>query len=114
VPALSFAQVTKHAREHVESQLEDFGHSHDNGHMPHHEHEEDGSPIPADKPASMVRVAAPTLAKILMQPTEPAPFGTLVADMESSQRLLLGFLNFKEHIPPPSIPSPGDTLPLLI
>jgi len=103
-----------HAHEHMEAAHHGHGHSHEDEHVPHHEHEEDGSPITADKLTGMVRVAPPTLAKILIQPTEPITMRTLVADMESSQGLLLGILSFKKHIPPPCVPSPGDALPLLI
>lgn len=114
VPALTLAQVMEHAHEHEEALLTDDGHSHDDGDTPHHEHEEDGSPIPADKSAGMVRVAPPTFAKILIQPTDPVPFASGSAETPARQQALLGFLALKEHIPPPNVPSPGDTLPLLI
>jgi hypothetical protein len=96
----------EHAHEHLEAELTGQGHSHDNGDVPHNEHEEDGSPIPATKPTGMVRVAAPVLAKILTQPTAPAPFFAGIAQANLHQHLV-GFLNFKEHIPPPCIPLRG-------
>jgi hypothetical protein len=103
----------EHAHEHEEALLTGDGHAHEDGDTPHHEHEEDGSPVPIDKSAGMGRVAPRTLAKILIQPTQPAPFAGLCAEMASARQFLLGFLNFREHIPPPRIPSLGDTLPLL-
>jgi len=114
VPVLSLAQVIEHAHEHLEALLDGHGHSHEDGDTPHHEHEEDGSPIPADKSADMIRVTPPTLAKIQLQPIQPIPFGSSVTQTASTQQACLGFQNFKEHIPPPRVPFPGDTLPLLI
>jgi len=114
MPAMTLSLVTEHVHEHLEAELTGHGHSHEDGDVPHHEHEEDGTPTPADKSTGLVRVAPLTLAKIQMQPTEPAPFARLGTEIESLQQHLFDFLNFKEHIPPPCIPSPGDTLPLLI
>jgi hypothetical protein len=113
-PAITVAQVMEHAHEHEEALLTGDGHSHEDGDTPHHEHEDDGSPIRADKSAGMVRVAPPTFAKILIQPTEPVPFASPLPDAAAWRQTLVGFLTFKEHIPPPNVPSPGDTLPLLI
>ena len=114
VPGLTLAQVMEHAHEHFEALLTGDGHSHDDGNVPHHEHEEDGSPIPADKSSGMIRVAPPTLAKVLIQPSKPAPFASKSMEPDAWRLASIGFLAFKERIPPPYVPSPGDTLPLLI
>ena len=114
MPVVTCAQVMEHAHEHHEAEIAGHGHSHEDGDTPHHEHEEDGSPIPADKSSGMVRIVSPTLAKILVQPIEPAPFIARVADVASLTRLLMSILDAKDDIPPPSVPSPGDILPLLI
>jgi len=114
MPVVTCAQVMEHAHEHHEAEIAGHGHSHDDGDTPHHEHEEDGSPIPADKSNGMARIVSPTSAKILVQPTEPAPFLARLADVASFTRLLMSLLNAKDDIPPLTIPSPGDTLPLLI
>ena len=114
MPVVTCAQIMEHAHEHHEAEVAGHGHSHEDGDTPHHEHEEGGSPIPTDKSSGMVRLAPPTLAKILIQPTEPAPFIAKLADIASFPRLLMSLLNVKDDIPPLTIPSPGDTLPLLI
>ena len=114
VPALTLAQVIEHAHEHLEALLTGHGHIHDDGESPHHDHEEDGSPIPADKSTGMVRVAPPTLAKILIQPIEPTPFASSLLHADAGRLASIGYSAFNEHIPPPYVPSPGDTLPLLI
>jgi hypothetical protein len=114
MPVVTCAQVMEHAHEHHEAELTGHGHSHEDSDVPHHEHEEDGAPIPADKSPGMVRVAPPTLAKLLVQPAEPAPFTARFTDVTSLTQLLLCLLNLKDDFPPLSIPSPGDTLPLLI
>lgn len=113
MPVLGYAQILDHAHEHLEAEETGHGHSHDDSDVPHHEHEENGSPIPADNSTNMVRVSVPVLAKILIQPCTPAPFVAGIAQA-NLQQFLIGFLNFKEHIPPPYTPSPGNNLPLLI
>lgn len=114
VPAFTLAEVMEHAHEHVQSELTGHGHSHEDADVPHHDHEEDGTPIPAEKSAGTIRVAAPTNAKILIQPTELIPFASMSSEVAALRQALCGFFNIKEHIPPPRVPSPGDTLPLLI
>jgi hypothetical protein len=114
VPAFTLAQVIEHAHEHLEALLTGHGHTHDDGETPHHDHEGDGTPIPADKSAGMIRAATPTFSKILIQPTEPFFLASITTEFAEIRQLVASFLNFKEHIPPPYVPSIGDTLPLLI
>lgn len=114
MPVAIYAQVMEHAHEHNESEVAGHGHSHEDSEIPHHDHEEDGTPIPADTSIGIVRIASPTLAKILTQPAVPAPFTERLADVASLARLLQSLWDLKDDIPPLLNPSPGDNLPLLI
>jgi len=114
VPAIAVAQVVEHAREHLQAMLTGHGHAHEHGQVPHHEHEEDGSPIRADQSGGMLRVAPPTTTRILIQLTQPALFADAFAEAPLVPKAPNGCLKINEHIPPPWVPSPGDTLPLLI
>lgn len=113
-PTIGIVQVIEHAHEHMEAMLTGHGHAHHNGQVPHHEHEENGTPIRADEPIAIVRAATPTISGMDLQSAAPASFLTYMSDIVALQRVRLGCLCYTKHIPPPRTPTPGDTLPLLI
>ena len=113
-PAIALVQVVEHAHEHLQAKLTGHGHAHAHGQVPHHEHEADGSPIRADESGGVLRVAPPTMARVLTQLTQPALFAAWVGQVRApADRLTVD--GRCKHLPyEPWIPSAGDALPLLI
>jgi hypothetical protein len=115
VPTLTLVQVIDHAHEHLDTILTGHhGHTHEDGEIPHHQHDQDGSPIPMEEWAGVGRILPPMFAKILLQPIQPAPFAPTLAAALAWHQATFGPVGLKWHIPAPRAPSPGDTLPLLI
>lgn len=113
-PALLRAEIAAHAREHRQAMETGGGHSHRDGDAPHHEHDEDGGPIPVSDPTATMSGR--------LSPAGSHDFGHFLTLEPSSLPAPTTFNDevVAFHRPPeqsllrPPNPSPGDTLPLLI
>lgn len=113
-PSLLWAELAAHAREHVQAVEAGHGHSHPDGHAPHHQHDQDGGPVPVSEPtatftARLTGYGANALVQCLTLEqsslTPPPAF-------DAGSRVLSGSTEGRSMRPPG--PSPGNNLPLLI
>lgn len=113
-PTLLVASVTAHAHEHSRAASGAMEHGPCDGHVPHHRHDPDGQPIPASLQATFLS-ARPACGDTLSMPSAAGqPLFTALFDVPHgvSPVSVRAFVDRRSRSP--TVPSPGDILPLLI
>lgn len=113
-PTLVVVSVAEHGHEHREAAIVGHGHSHDDGHVPHRDHDGGGDPIPVSSQTSYWTARPASGETLQVPPAVPmtffvAPIDTLLGESASSAR---GIADRRSRSP--TVPSPGDILPLRI